>query len=96
MGLNSGMITKENFKKFLFRLITKDEQIDESETEFYYEVIDKIAKNMTEEIDHTELHQHIEHNKFVEALDSVIGEKYGENVLKEVQSPESENDKAEL
>ena len=91
MGFNKGNITKSQFKVFIYRLITKDEQIDENEKEFYNEVINKIATNMTEQFDHTELQQHINHNRFVEALDMVIAEKYGENVLKEVQAdPEEE------
>ena len=96
MGLNQGTISKENFKKFMYRLITKDEIIEESETEFYNEVIAKISKNITSDIELKDLHYYIEHNRFVEALDEVVAEKYGQDVLNEVQTVEGEEHKTDL
>jgi hypothetical protein len=97
MGLNQGKITKDKLKSFLLRLITKDEEIEDSEKEFYGEVIEKICKDISDEFDHTELHKHIDHSNFVRAIDSVIAEKYGQDVLNKIHDEAREDsEKSEL
>jgi hypothetical protein len=97
MGLNQGNISKDKLKNFLLRLITKDEDIDDSEKEFYGEVIERISKDIADEFDHTDLHKYIDHSNFVRAIDSVIADKYGQDVLNQLHNEaRDDSEKAEL
>ena len=95
-GFNQGTIHRQNFKKFLFKLIVKEEKIDETEKVFYEEVVARVAKSIPEEFDHSNLNKYIDHDSIVKALDSVIADEYGEKTLREVQSVSDKYDKEDL
>ncbi len=85
MGLDKpGKITKEVFKKFLFRLITKDKDPSVSDNHFFNSLVKRLSDRVPEEFESRELEQYITPTALTSVFQEVIKENYGEAVYNEL------------
>ena len=74
-------ITKEKFRQFMLKLITRGESLESTELEFYNEMVEKIVSKVPETIEVSELSKYIDQDYLMGALNDLIKEKYGEDAL---------------
>jgi hypothetical protein len=89
---NETQIPREKFKVFLRKLITRDENLDTSEEEFYNEMVDKIVERVPETIDSKEISKYIDQEYLMTILNELIKEKYGEEALGDFQKSAENQD----
>ena len=84
MGINQEKeISKERFKEFLTRLLTRDEKLEAHELELYNELIKRVTNKTPETIEVSNISKYIEQEELVNSLNELIRERYGEEALQQ-------------
>jgi hypothetical protein len=85
MGLDQpGKISKEVFKKFLYRLVTKDQEPSVSDNHFFNSLVKRLSDKVPDEFESKELEQFITPASLTSVFQEVIRENYGEEVYNEL------------
>jgi len=86
MGINKEKeISRERFKHYLTRLITRDEKLENHEQELYVELIQRVVAKAPETIQVSEISKYIQQDKMVTSLNELIRERYGEEALQQFE-----------
>ena len=86
------LVMKNDFKDFLFRLVTVEEADAQQEKEFYTKVIEHFTTSVPEVFPSKEIKKYLDSEEFQESFKAVIIELYGEDTYKEFNNLEVGNE----
>jgi hypothetical protein len=90
-------ITKEEFRQFFMRVVTKDKQVDH--THFYKSVFKKYMEDVPEVVKTEDLISYVDFDKLKEIMLEIVKEQYGpenaEAVRRKLKEMEDEKEKEE-
>ena len=89
-------IPKAKFREFMRMLMTRGEKLEQTEEEFYFEMVDKIVEKVPETIQTSELGKYIDQDYLMNILNDIIKEKYGEEGLSDFMQNSQEPEKPDL